>query len=204
MPELVEAFEDETVNLDIVRREVLHEGRIQSFVRETFEYNGVELAREFVVHPGAVAVVAVDDDDRVLTIKQYRHPIRSRDWEIPAGLLDVVGEPLLAAAQRELAEEADLTASDWAVLVDLATSPGGSNEFVRVFLARGLTATDSAFTREAEEADLEVRWEPITDVIDAISDGRVRNAILIAGALAAHAALARGWSELRIADPLDI
>jgi ADP-ribose pyrophosphatase len=199
-----ETFEDETVDLDVLNRELLLEGRIFSVVRESFAYNGLELSREFVTHPGAVAVIAVDDENRVLLIKQYRHPIRSRDWEIPAGLLDVAGEPMLAAAQRELAEEADLAATEWSVLVDLATSPGGSDEFVRVFLARGLSATLAAFDREDEEADLELRWVPIDEVVDAIARGSLRNSILIAGVLATQLARSRDWSQLRGAEPSEL
>lgn len=194
MPEL---FEDQPVAHEIRGREVLGRGTFLTLIDEVVEFNGAELHREFVEHPGAVGVIAVDEDDRVLTIRQYRHPVRRRLWEVPAGLLDVVDEPLLVAAQRELAEEADLAASNWAVLLDLVSSPGMSNESVRVFLARGLTAVTSTFTREAEEADMEVRWVPLDEVVQAAIDGRVQNAILIAGVLAAANARDRGWRDLR-------
>jgi ADP-ribose pyrophosphatase len=194
---LSDPFEDELEHLEVESSEVVFEGRIQSMVRETFGYNGEPLMREFVRHPGAVAVLAMDADEQVLTIKQYRHPIRSREWEIPAGLLDVVGEPLLAAAKRELAEEADLEAREWVVLADLATSPGGSNELVRVYLARGLTTLPEAFKREAEEVDIELRWSPLDALVEAVVEGRVRNSLLVVGALAAFAARARGWRGLR-------
>jgi ADP-ribose pyrophosphatase len=197
-------LEDEVVNLDVTLRETLFEGRIQSFVRESFEYNGHDIAREFVQHPGAVVILAMDENERVLVIKQYRHPIRSRDWELPAGLLDVANEPLLAAAQRELAEEADLVAAHWSVLSDLHTSPGGSDEFVRVFLARGLSAAHEVFDREEEEADMELRWVTVEEIVDAVLAGRISNSLLTIGALAAFAARGNGWDSLRLADPLDV
>lgn len=175
---------DEPFELEVTDRELIAEGRIVSFVRERFEYNSVEMAREFVVHPGAVAVLALNDDGRVLLIKQYRHPIRTRAWELPAGLLDVAGEPLLTAAQRELAEEVDLVASDWSVLIDLTTSSGSSNEVVRIFLARDLTPSAENYAREAEEADMEVRWVPLGEAVEAVLAGSIRNSILIAGVLA--------------------
>lgn len=192
-----EPFQDERVSYEVRGREVLGQGRFLTLLNETVDFNGVELQREFVEHPGAVGVIALDDADRVLTIRQYRHPVRSRLWEVPAGLLDVVGEPLLVAAQRELAEEADLVASNWAVLLDLVSSPGMSNERVRVFLARGLGAAESVFAREAEEADMELRWVPLDDVVDAALDGRLSNAILVAGVLATANARDRGWTGLR-------
>ena len=186
MPEVLlpEALSDEPVELAITNRELLAKGRIIDFVRERFDYNGVETAREFVVHPGAVAVLALDEQGRVLLIKQYRHPIRARAWELPAGLLDVAGEPLLTAAQRELEEEADLVASEWSVLLDLTSSSGSSNEVVRIFLARGLSPSAGSFEREAEEADMELRWVPLAAAVEAVLAGTIRNSILIAGVLA--------------------
>ena len=124
---------------------------------DTFRYNGDDLVRQYVDHPGAAAIVALDDEDRVLLIQQYRHPIRHRDWEIPAGLLDVAGESPLETAKRELVEEADLTADDWQPLVSIFTTPGGNDEVVHVFLARGLAPVGEAHAREAEEADIRHR-----------------------------------------------
>jgi 8-oxo-dGDP phosphatase len=195
-----EPFRDDVVEPAIVSSETAFTGYIWSVDKETFVYNDGELTREYLVHPGAVAVIALDDEDRMLAIKQYRHPIRSRDWEIPAGLLDVAGEPLVEAAKRELAEETDLEASQWNLLLDLYTSPGGSNERVRIYLARGLTATAQTFDREAEELDIELRWIPLDEVTDAIAAGGVHNSLMIAGALAASHARSRGWSTLRSAD----
>ena len=111
----------------ITHAERVFEGRVWNIDHESFEYNGETLERDYVNHTGAVAVLAIDENDRVLVIRQYRHPVRLRDWEIPAGLLDIAGESPLLGAQRELAEEADLEADSWNVLGDYNTSPGGSN-----------------------------------------------------------------------------
>lgn len=203
MPEFA-PLRDEDSTVDILESEVVFDGRVHTVVRERFAYNGETLMREYVRHPGAVAVLVLDDDDNVLVIQQYRHPIRARDWELPAGLLDVESEPLLAAAQRELAEEVDLVAREWFVLADVHTSPGGTDEFARVFLARGLTATAEAFAREAEEVDIVIRWVPLDELVAAIGAGRVRNSLLVVGGLAAFAARASAWSTLRPADGVDM
>lgn len=187
---------DEPVEIDILDTERVFAGRVWDIRREEFAYNGASIVREYMDHTGAVAVLALDEDDRVLLIKQYRHPVRMRDWEIPAGLLDIEGEDPLIAAQRELAEEADLTASRWDVLSDFFTTPGGSNEAIRIYLARGLAATPEAFERDDEEADIEVRWAPLDEVVDAVLARRVQNPSLVIGALAAHASRSRGWSTL--------
>ena len=102
--------------------------------------DGAEFVRDVVIHPGAVGVVALDDDERVLLVSQYRHPVGHRLFEVPAGLLDVPGEPYHLAAARELYEEGHVRADEWRVLVDLFTSPGMTTESTRIFLARGLTA----------------------------------------------------------------
>jgi len=199
-----EALADEVFAVDILSSEVAFEGRVHAVVRESFDYNGVEIVREFIRHPGAVATLVLDDDDRVLLIQQYRHPIRARDWELPAGLLDIPNEPLLEAAKRELAEEVDLAAPTWFVLCDVHTSPGGSDEFARVFLARGATSTGRIFEREAEEADILIRWVLLDEVVAAITAGRITNSLLVVGALAAHAARTTGWSSLRTAEVYDV
>lgn len=175
-------------------------GHVWNVRRDEFDYNGQPLVREYVDHTGAVAVLALDEHDRVLLIKQYRHPVRMRDWEIPAGLLDEDGEDALSAAQRELAEEADLSAARWDVLGEFYTSPGGSDEAIRIYLARELTATPHAFGRGEEEADIQVHWADLDEVVDAVLHRRVQNPSLIVGVLSAHAARARGWRTLAPAD----
>lgn len=189
-----EKLRDERVRPDIVSSDLVYEGRVWDVRSDTVRYDGHDIVRQYVHHPGASAIVALDDDDRVLLIQQYRHPIRHRDWEIPAGLLDVEGEPPLATAQRELAEEADLDAARWEPLLSIFTSPGGNDEVVHVFLARGLSPRGVAHPREDEEADIRIEWMPLAGAVDAVLDGRMRNAILAAGVLAAAEKLRRGGS----------
>lgn len=196
----VDSLADTLVDLPIVSSEIAFEGKIWNVRREIFDFNGSEITREFIAHTGAVAVLAIDDDDRVCLIRQYRHPVRAREWELPAGLLDVAGESPLLGAQRELAEEVDLEASEWFVLSDFQVSPGGSNEALRIYLARGITEAAEVFARTDEEAELERTWVPLDEVVEAVLDRRVQNAILTVGVLAAHAARARGWHTLAPAD----
>jgi 8-oxo-dGDP phosphatase len=178
---------DEPFSPTILSTELQFAGRVWDVRRDVVEYNGHELTRDYVDHPGAVAVLVLDDEDRALLIQQYRHPIRARDWELPAGLLDVEHEDPLAAAKRELAEEVDLVASEWSELVAFYSSPGGSNELIRVFLARGISATPHAFDRHEEEADIAVRWVPLDRVRAGVLAGDLRNSILAIAVLAAHA-----------------
>ena len=180
----------------VVSSERVFEGAVWDLRRDTFEYGGTQIAREYVDHPGAVAILAMDDDGKVLLIKQYRHPIAARDWELPAGLLDEAGEAPVDAAKRELAEEADLEAEQWHLLAEFFTSPGGSNESIRVFLARGLTATSEAFGRFDEEADMETRWVSLDEVVEAVLTRSVTNSILGFAVLAASAAQAGGFVSL--------
>ena len=164
--------------------------------RDRFVLEGDEITREYMDHTGAVAVLALDERDRILLIKQYRHPIRMRDWELPAGLLDFAGESPLAAAQRELAEEADLVAGKLEPAHRVHDEPGGSNEVLRVYLARGVSAATTTFARTEEEAGIEVRWVPLDEVVDAVLSRDVQNSILAIAALSASAGRARGWSIL--------
>lgn len=180
------------------------EGAIWDVRRETFRMADQEkpLVREFIAHPGAVSIVALDEQDRILLINQYRHPVGLRMWEIPAGLLDIAGEPAVDAARRELGEEADLRAEHWDVLVDFDNSPGSSAEANRIFLARGLSEvdTDDRFEREGEEAEIVAGFAPLDDAVDAVLDGRILSPAAALGIMAAHTARSRGWSTLRPAD----
>lgn len=186
---------DEPFEVTVVDSIEQFHGHVWDVRRDRFEFGSSEIAREYLDHTGAVAILALDENDRAMLIRQYRHPIGMRDWEIPAGLLDIPGEDPLLAAQRELAEEADLAASEWSVLVDFFTSPGGSTEAIRVYLARGLSATE-AFVRTEEEAELETRWVSLDAVVDAMLQRRIGNSILGIAALAAQASRVRGWSTL--------
>jgi ADP-ribose pyrophosphatase len=158
--------------------------------------------RDVVVHVGAVAVVALDPAGRVVLIRQYRHPVGRRMWELPAGLMDVSGEGLATAAARELAEEADLVAVRLDVLVDVHTSPGFTNEIVRVFLARELEEVppDERHDRHDEEADIEAAWFDLDDAVTMVLGGEITNGPTVAGLLAAARARDDGWVSLRPAD----
>lgn len=197
---MTELLQDDPAEVEVTRSETVYEGRVWNIRRDEVAYGGETIVREYMDHTGAVAILALDDEDRVLLIKQYRHPVRVRDWEIPAGLLDIAEEHPLLAAQRELAEEADLTAARWDVLGEFYTTPGGSDEAIRIYLARDLAAAPEVFARSAEEADIEVRWVPLDEVVDAVLDRRLQNPSLVVGALAAHVSRARGWETLAPGD----
>ncbi len=161
--------------------------------------------REYTLHPGAVAVLALDDDDNVLVITQYRHPVRRRLVELPAGLHDQRGdgETPLVAAQRELREEADLRAAHWRVLADFYNTAGSSDEASRVYLARGISDADGdPHEREDEEADMGRHWVPFDELFHAVLAGRVGTAATVVGVLALAAVRARpgALDELRPAD----
>ena len=187
---------DDPITPEIIRSDVVYDGRVWDIRSDTFLLEGEKITREYMDHTGAVAILALDERDRVLLIKQYRHPVRMRDWELPAGLLDIRGESPLLAAQRELAEEADLVAESWHLLTEFMTSPGGSNEVLRVYLARGVSAAPEAFARTEEEAGIELRWVPLEDVVDGVLSRDLQNSILAIAALSASAGRDRGWSTL--------
>lgn len=173
-----------------VRREVVDLGRAG------------QVTREFVQHPGAVGVLALDDEGRVALVHQYRHPVGMTMWEIPAGLLDVEGEGPLDAARRELAEEADLQAERWDVLLDWVLSPGGSCEAFRCYLARGVRPVPDGerHAREGEELEMPTHWFALDEVHHAVLAGRLHNSALVVAVLAANASRNAGWSTLRPAD----
>lgn len=176
---------DEPFEPEVLQSDLVYEGRVWNVRSDRVRYGDGEIVRQYVAHTGAVAIVALDGEGRVLLIQQYRHPIRHRDWELPAGLLDIEGEEPLVAARRELAEEADLVASHWEPLVSSWTTPGGNDEIIHIFLATGIAAAPSTHDREDEEADIRVEWVPLTDAVDAVLAGRMRNGILTIGVLAA-------------------
>ena len=191
---------DERLDPEIVSSELAYRGKVWDVRSDRFLLDGNEITREYVAHTGAVAVLAMDGEGRVLLIQQYRHPVRSRDWELPAGLLDMAGEDPLSAAQRELAEEVDLVATDWALLSEFMSTPGGSNEMLRVYLARGLSSTPEAFDRTEEEAGIVVRWVDLDEAVDAVLARRLQNAIVAIALLSARAERDRGWTGLGDAD----
>ncbi|KUN17801.1 MULTISPECIES: NUDIX domain-containing protein [Streptomyces] len=164
--------------------------------------DGSVARRDYQVHPGSVAVLALDEEDRVLLINQYRHPVRHKLWEIPAGLLDVPGENPLHAAQRELYEEAHVKAEDWRVLTDVYTTPGGCDEAVRIFLARGLSdAEGERFAAEHEETDMQHARVPVEELVRLVLAGDLHNNCLVVGVLSLVAA--RGGDGLDALRPAD-
>jgi 8-oxo-dGDP phosphatase len=170
----------------LVSRETVFDGKVWDIVRDTVTFGGRPMMREYMAHTGAVVIAAIDDEGRLLLINQYRQPIATRSWELPAGLLDVPGEDPLAAAKRELAEEADLVAADWRRLVAYHPSAGGSDETITIFEARGLSAAPEVHERTDEEAEIVVRWAAVDEVLDAISAGRLHNGPLIMATLLVH------------------
>jgi len=166
----------------------LHIGKVMAVRADKVEMPGGRVAvREVVEHAGAVAIAALDADDRLMMIHQYRHPVRRRLWELPAGLLDVAREDPPEAARRELAEEAGLAAVQWSVLLDIVPSPGFSDESVRVFLARGITEVERPEMGDDEEADLVTGWVSLPDAVRMVLSGEIVNGVTAAAVLAVHA-----------------
>ena len=188
----------------VASSEVVHQtGRVIAVRRDMVvpPTGGEPFDRDVVVHPGAVGVVALDEDNRMLLVRQYRHPVGYRLLEPPAGLLDVQGEAYRLGAERELWEEAATKAADWRVLVDAFTSPGMTNEAIRIFLARDLSEANEVYERLHEEADMETAWAPLADVVKAVLAGDLHNPTLVMGSLAAWTALnGDGFDSLRPAD----
>jgi ADP-ribose pyrophosphatase len=172
----------------VLARHEIFQGRIWDVVSDDVDLGEAgTVTREYVRHPGAVAIIALDDTGRVLLQRQYRHPVRQELWEPPAGILDVPGEPPVEAARRELAEEADLLADDWRTLVTFYSSPGGQSEVIHVFVARQLHPVPPAdrFHREAEELTLEPVWLDLDSAADAVMNGSLHSPTTVVGVLAA-------------------
>lgn len=182
----------------------VYKGRIWDVVSDSFQLSddGEPLVRDYIDHPGAVAVLPMNDDGEVLLIKQYRHPVGMALWEIPAGLLDIEGEDFVVGAARELAEEADLVAARWNVLSDFFNSPGSSSEAIRIYLARGLSTVPGhqLHVRTDEEAEIELHWIALDDAVRAVLEGRLHNPSAVVGILAAAAARDDEFRGLRPAD----
>jgi ADP-ribose pyrophosphatase len=170
--------------------------------------DGVEAVRRDVIeHIGSVGVIAVDDRDRVLLLRQYRHPVGRLLWEAPAGLRDVDGEPLHKLAERELLEESGYRAARWDTLLDVYPSPGMTDERVRIFLARDLTevpADQIGFERVHEEADMPVVWVPLEEAVRKVFAGELHNMIACMGVLAVRAARDSGFADLRPVDAPEV
>ncbi len=184
---------------ETVSSRVLYSGAILALRQDQVAMpDGRVAEREVIEHHAAVAVLALDDDGNVVLIRQYRHPLGTRLLELPAGLLDIDGEDPLTAAKRELAEETGLAAAEWSVLVDVALSPGFTDEALRVYFATGLTETDRP-DPEHEEADLELVRMPVAEAVRAALAGEIVNATAVAGVLA-YAAASANAVPMRPAD----
>lgn len=192
---------DEAGSWPVRTSRVLVKGHIVTVRSDTVELpDGQLIDREVVEHPGAVAVLALDEQDRVLMIRQYRHPAAATLWEIPAGLRDVAGEPLLETAQRELLEEAGYRARTWHILADYLSSPGITTERLRIFLATDLTmvpAGQREYVRQDEEAYLTVAWVPLAEAVQGALSGDLHNGVAIVGILSVYAARSNGFRALR-------
>ncbi|MFC5139756.1 NUDIX domain-containing protein [Actinomycetospora rhizophila] len=184
----------------VVDSETLYEGPIFALRRDDVRMPGGRIAgREKVEHFGAVAIAALDEDDRLVMIYQYRPALGRRIWEMPAGLLDDPSEDPVVAAQRELVEEVGIEADDWSTLVDIVGCPGFADESVRVFLARGLRSVERPEGGDDEEADLVIRRIPLDDLVTGAMSGALVNGPCVAGVFAA-AAVRDGRSAARPVD----
>jgi ADP-ribose pyrophosphatase len=184
------------------RHERFHGSMFSVVSDEVAMPGGRYVQRDYLLHVGAVGVVAVDDEDRVVLVQQYRHPVGTRLWELPAGLIDVEGEALLDAAARELAEEADLSAARWQLLLDVHTSPGCSNEVIRLFLARDLAPVPEGerHERHDEEAGLITARVPLDEAVAMAFRGEITNAACLVGVLAAVRLREQAWRTTRPVD----
>jgi 8-oxo-dGTP pyrophosphatase MutT (NUDIX family) len=195
---------DEPARWPVVSTAELVRGRLVTVRTDKVRMPDGELAeRDVVIHPGAVAVLALDDAQQVLLIRQYRHPVGRLLWEIPAGLRDVAGEQPWATARRELLEEAGYRARDWRVLADYYTSPGFSTERLRVFLARDLEfvpESERDFVPAGEETQLVPAWLPLDEAVRQVFAGELHNGVAALGILAGYAARSEGYERLRPAD----
>ena len=160
----------------------------QDTIRRPDDAAGETFRRTVLEHPGAVVVLAIDDQNQVLCLRQYRHVARRRFVELPAGLLDEPGETPEQVAKRELLEEAGLEAGHWLHLTTTYPSPGISTEIQHYYLARGLRHVDRGdFVPQHEEADMDTFWVPFPDLLEAVEEGRVADGPLVIAVLMAHA-----------------
>ena len=194
-------IQDRLIDYSVTNREEIFSGYVMDVRRDTFDFQGESLTREYIVHPGAVGVIALNHEGSMLLVEQYRHPQGKVMWEPPAGLLDTPDEDPLECAKRELLEETGYEAAKWQVLIDFANTPGGSTEQIRLYFAQGLTLhQDGRPLGGEEERDMPVHWIPVSEVLASIGAGLVTNAALTIGTLALVTALAEPEAMLRPAD----
>jgi ADP-ribose pyrophosphatase len=197
-------LKDEPAQWPVVSTSEQFHGRLVTVRADKVRMPGSNVAeREVVLHPGAVAVLALDGAGQVLLIRQYRHPVSRLLWEIPAGLRDVAGEPPWHTARRELLEEAGYRARDWRVLADYYSSPGFTTERLRIFLARELEFVppgERDFVPQDEESQLVPAWLPLDEAVRKVLAGELHNGATALGILASYAARSEGFDRLRPAD----
>lgn len=194
---------DEQRRLPVVASRTGFEGKVWDVVRDTVDLGPAGHAvRDYITHPGAMVVLALDDEERVLLVRQYRHPVGTFLFELPAGLRDTDGEGPLDTAKRELHEETGYVAETWHSLIDLYLSPGASAERVRVYLARDVRPHPDGrpLDLEGEEYGMPVLWAPLAELVRGVLAGELHNSSLAAGVLAVWAARADGFAGLRPAD----
>lgn len=194
---------DEREPMPVSETELAFQGKVWGVRRDAVQLGVAgEVVRDYITHPGAVAILALDEQERVLLVRQYRHPVRSFLFEPPAGLRDVPGEPLLELARRELHEETGYQARDWRTLVDVVLSPGASAERIRVFLARQVEPHPEGRPTDlhGEEVGMPVTWVPLAELVQKVLSGQLHSPSLVTGVLAAWAARTDGYASLRAAD----
>ncbi len=175
---------DQPVEILATSSRLIHSGMVWDLVADTFDFNGEELTREYVKHTGAVAVLTINEKDELLLLKQYRRPVGSYLMEFPAGLLDVPGESKLDCAKRELAEEANLQASNWTELISFHATPGGNSETITVFVAKGLSNAASDFIASGEEKDMPKTWVPIAQALESVLSSEIKSPTAVVGIMA--------------------
>lgn len=168
----------------VIETKPVFKGKIWDVVSKSFHFQDEVLTREYIQHPGAVAVLAINEKDEVLLIKQYRAPVNEYLYEMPAGLRDEADESDLESAQRELAEEADYKADTWTHLHSFYTTPGSSSEVIEIFLAENLSPTGSTFDRTSEEKGMVPIWISFNDVLAAVMKSHTKSPTLVVGVLA--------------------
>jgi ADP-ribose pyrophosphatase len=175
---------DQPVEIPAISSRFIHKGMVWDLVSDTFDFNGEQLTREYVKHTGAVAVLTINDRNELLLMKQYRRPVASYLMEFPAGLLDVPGEPKLECAKRELAEEANLAASNWEELISFHATPGGNSETITVFVAKGLSSADSTYVTSGEEKNMPQTWVPIQGALQSVLASEIKSPTAVVGIMA--------------------
>jgi ADP-ribose pyrophosphatase len=189
---------------EVESSEVVFRGRVVNVRKDLVRMPGGETSqRDVVVHPGAVAVVALDEQDRVLLVRQYRHPVGEHLWELPAGLRDKQGEARLETARRELLEEGGVRARTWHTLADSLSSPGMTDEVLRIYLARDIDDVPDAERPAVEHEELEMQseWVALDEACRRALAGELRNGTCLIGVLATAQAQLSGYAGLREAQP---